>query len=248
VRLLLPALAVVVGALLAPAAAARAADTTPYHLTLAPAIVLIGADNHDPLSFTLINGGDSAVTIAASTTDSWLIPAEKSFSIPGHTRHNALASMTVPVGAATGDHETGMTFTAAPPPGGTGLQVALALRSRVIIDAGGALDGVMRFGLSVSRLSDSWDQPTVKVTLDNRLGNTHRVVSVGHFGEVLVLRGQDRVLTLPWRDHPFVGTSTFPLVGEEATTLFLPMRLGAGVLAVLAGLLLLLRARRRSKQ
>ena len=90
--------------------------------------------------------------------------------------------------------------------------------------------GLHVFGLTAPRIADSWDHPAVALTLDNTRGNVHEVVQVDPFGQALVLRGQTRVLSVPWRDHPVLGIGMVRARAQSVSTLFLPWKLALGVM------------------
>ena len=83
-----------VGAFVAPAAVV--ADTqAPFKLTLAPAIAIV-APAQDKASFLLVNSSPASVHIAASASDGWVIPTEKSFDVAANQRVTIKAEILVP--------------------------------------------------------------------------------------------------------------------------------------------------------
>lgn len=239
----LPIAIVVVGAFVAPAA--LAADQG-FHVTLAPAFALVAPDQHE-VSFLLVNSSPEALTINVAASDGWMVPAEKSFVIGANQRHTTTAAIVIPTAHDDGDHEADVSFTV-PPNGATAsgsmLRVSWAVAARVLINAGGTVvHGLHVFGLSAPWIADSFDAPAVNLTLVNH-GNVHELATIAPFGQVLVLRGQTRTVSLPWTQHPWVGVGDVSAGGETVTTLFLPIRAGGGLLAVLIGLFLVRRVRR----
>lgn len=241
------AVVAVVGVVMASTAASVWAQTAPFHLTLAPAFALLSADQHS-VDFMLVNSNAEPVTIAVKASDAWVLPAEKSFTVAGNTSHQVSALIAQPAHADAGDHETDVLFTVVPAPGvaDSGLiRISWGIASRVIIATGGTVVRDLHiFGLTVPAIADSWDVPTINLTLDNNHGNVHEVVDIAPFGQALVLRGTTRILSLPWSGHPFVGLGTVHAGNETATTLFIPWRVGGILLALLCGWLLVQRARK----
>lgn len=235
----------VAGALVASAVVAFGAPA-PFHLTVAPAFALLTTDQ-DAVAFTVVNSNAEPVTLAVTTTDGWVVPAEKSVTLAGHTSHDVQAAVVIPTGADAGDHETRVLFTLLAPDTGT-VRISWAVASRVIIATGGTVvRGLHVFGLTAPRIADSWDVPPVSLTLDNKNGNVHEVVNVAPFGQALVLRGQTRVLTVPWSRHPMVGVGTVNAGGESVSTLFLPWKLLGGVAWFLVVFVVVLRWQRRRR-
>ncbi|MGA7911177.1 MAG: hypothetical protein WCC30_06480 [Candidatus Dormiibacterota bacterium] len=241
-RALLSAAVAGVSIALAPVASAQAA---PFHLTLAPAFALVAPDQR-ALTFIVVNSTADPVTLSVTPSDAWVVPTEQSFTIAGNARHEVEAATVIPTNADAGDHETDVQFTLAPQ-GGTSpgmIRISWAMASRVIIATGGAVvRGLHVFGLNAPRIADSWDVPTVALTLDNSRGNVHELVNVAPFGQALVLRGQTKVLSVPWSDHPFIGVGSVTAGNETTSTLFIPWRVGGILLALLCGWVLWRRTR-----
>jgi len=234
---------VVAGVIAAPASAS--AQTQNFGLRLEPAIAAV-APTQRSISFAVTNVGSEPVAIAVSTSDTWVVPLVQRFDLPGKSRRAIEAVVAIPEGHDSGDHETDLTFSTAPAADGT-LRVSWGLASRVLINAGGTVvHGVHIFGLSAPPIADSWDAPTVSLSLANS-GNVHEIVDVSPFGQVLLLRGQTRIVSLQWSQHPWLGLGTITAAGQSTRTLFLPMRAAGGLLAVLVGLYLLRRVRKEKR-
>jgi hypothetical protein len=183
------------------------------------------------------------VHLTTSASDGWVVPAEKSVDIPANQRVTIKATIAIPSGHDAGDHETDLMFTV-PASDSRTLRVSWAVAARVLINAGGTIiHGLHIFGLTAPAIADSWDAPAVNLTLTNK-GNVHEIVTVAPFGQVLVLRGQSRTVSLDWTHHPFIGMASITAGGESVRTLFVPWRLGLGLLALLCGLLLVREVRR----
>lgn len=233
------ALVVIAGAFVAPAFAA--ADQSPK-LTLAPAIVAVATDQHE-VSFVLVNSSPDALPLKVAASDAWVIPAVKSLTIAANQRVTVKASVVIPTGHDAGDHETDLSFATLPGTDGM-LRISWAVAARVLVNAGGSIvHGLHVFGLTAPWIADSFDTPAVNLTLSNR-GNVHEIVTIAPFGQTIVYRNSTRTLSLTWSNHPWIGRGTITAGGESVSTLFLPWRLGLGLLALLCGLLLVRTVRR----
>jgi len=229
---------------LAPAVVVAASTTPPaLRLTLAPAFALVQPDQHE-VTFILVNSGDQAVHIAVTSSDSWVVPSEQGFDLAGNTRHDMVASVSIPTAHDAGDHETRVTFSV-PPTNTSGLlAVTQALASRVIVAVGGiVIRDLHIYGLTTPRIADSFESPPITLTLDNSRSNVYEIVTVAPFGQVLLLRGQVRTLSLAWGSHPWFGPSTVNAGGMSSTTWFIPWHVALGLLGLLCGIALSLSIR-----
>jgi hypothetical protein len=199
-------------------------------LVLAPGIQIAAVDVKQ-VNFLLVNTSSAPFYVTASSSDSWLVPNQKSFTILPGQRHSTSASLSVPLLRDAGDHESDVTFLQ--PPGGSGqLRVSWGLAARVIISTGGVVAHDLKLsGLRVPAIADSFEQPTINLSAVNR-GNVHELVTVAPFGQLLLLRGQSRTVSLLWTQHPWIGWGDVSAGGLKASTLFLPWHL----LAALFGL------------
>src|SRR5258708_7785329 len=83
----------------------------------------------------------------------------------------------------------------------------------------------------------------LSLTLDNSRSNVYETVPVAPFGQVLLLRGQVRTLSLAWGSHPWFGPSTVNAGGMSSTTWFIPWHVALGLLGLLCGIALSLSIR-----
>jgi hypothetical protein len=229
-------------------AAAAPPPPPAYALTLAPAFAFV-APGQGSTSFLIVNTGQP-VQIVVTTSDSWVAPSTKTFALATNERREIAALVQVPAGHDEGDHETQVAFAVAPPPGAVGtILITRALASRVVIATGGSIvRGLHVYGLAVPAIADSFESPTVNLTVTNA-GNVHEIVDIAPFGQVLVLRDSSKVLSLTWAQHPFIGMGHITAGGSTATTLFLPWHIALGLLGLLCGVALSLSVRRsRTKE
>ncbi|MFI5284133.1 MAG: hypothetical protein ACHQ0J_13535 [Candidatus Dormibacterales bacterium] len=214
-------------------------------LVLAPGLQIAAVDVKQ-VDFLLVNTSSAPFYVTASSSDAWLVPAEKSFTILPGQRHSTSAALIVPLLRDAGDHESDVTFLQ--PPAATGqLRVSWGLAARVIISTGGVVAHDLHLsGLTVPAIADSFEQPTINLTARNA-GNVHELITVAPFGQMLLLRGQTRTVSLLWTQHPWIGWGEVSAGGLKASTLFLPWKLLAALFGLFCGWLLWRQLRPRPK-